>query len=118
MRKCLLFLVMLFAMPTAQAQVQLGIGDMFRSLSGALRGKETQPQKQEGATPVMGVRGIDETDQAQTAPAAGDDYVLMEGWAATRPEAVSMAEANSLAARPVVLKKSPATPAATEGATR
>lgn len=114
MRALLFFLVMFFAVPVAQAQVQLGIGDMFRSLSGALRGKEAQPQKQEGATPVMGVRGIDEADQTQAAASASDDYVLMEGWVATKPEAVSTAESKHLVARPVLLKKS-ATPAATEG---
>lgn len=103
----LLCALLVWAAPAAQAQMQLDMTNMLRSLSGALRGKEAQPPKQEGVTPVMGVRGIDEPGQTASAAPVGEDYVLMEGWAATRPEATATAAAKGLAARPAALKDAP-----------
>jgi hypothetical protein len=94
----MIFGATLVVAPSADAQVQLGVGDMLRSLSGALRGKEESPQPQQKATPVLGVRGMDEAEQQAAAPAS-QDYVLMEGWTATRPEATGAAAARHLQAR-------------------
>jgi hypothetical protein len=115
MRFVVFVLVFLFAMPAAHAQV--GVIDMFRSLSGFIRGgKENQPQQQ-GATPVMGVRGIEETGAISAAPASGE-YELMEGWAATKAEAEHAAGEKGIAARPVSFKKSAVNPVANEGEVR
>lgn len=93
----------LIAAPVANAQVQLDVTNMLRSLSGSLRGKETQTQKQEGVTPVIGVRGMDEVDSQQAAGVAGEDYVLMEGWAATKVEATAAAASRGLSAQPATM---------------
>ena len=105
MRCFLIAVLCVLCAPSAEAQVQLDVTNMFRSLSGSLRGKEAQAPKQEGVTPVLGVRGIDEAEQTKTAavPVDGEDYVLMEGWSATRPEAAATAAAKGLVARPVAL---------------
>lgn len=98
--------VALIAPAEGEAQVQLNIGDMFRSMSGALRGKERQPEKQENTAPVMGIRGIDEPGQATAVATSTDgDYLLMEGWVATQAEANAMAQGKNLIARPVTLKQ-------------
>lgn len=106
-----LVLALVLASPAAQAQ----LGDIFRSLSGALRGRAEQPPPQQGVTPTLGVRGIDEVDAAHAAPAAGKDYHLMEGWAATRPEAERLAAGKGLVARPVTLKNDDAPAPTTDG---
>lgn len=101
-RQLLAILAVVSAAPGAQAQG--GLTDMFRSITGALRGgRETAPQQQ-GVTATIGVRGMDEADAQAAAPAAGGDYALMEGWAATRPEAERAAGSKGLAARAVTLK--------------
>lgn len=115
MRAILIALALALAAPAAQAQ----LGDIFRSLSGALRGREAPPPQQQGVTPVLGVRGIDEVDaKNNAAPAAGKDYNLMEGWAATRPEAERIAAGKGLAARSVSLKKDDTPAPTTEGGPR
>lgn len=117
MRARWLVLVFICAMPAAHAQLGVGATDMFRSLSGFIRGgKENQPQQQ-GATPVMGVRGIEETGQVASAPASGD-YELMAGWAATKTEAEHAAGEKGIAARPVSFKKTAASPVVKEGESR
>jgi hypothetical protein len=95
-------LALLSLAPNAHAQG--GLTDIFRSISGALGGgqKEAAPQQQ-GVTATLGVRGMDEVDGKAAAPASGD-YLLMEGWVATRPEAESAAGKKGLAARPATLK--------------
>lgn len=106
MRKLpLMTVVMLLLSPAAQAQVQLDVSNMLRSLSGSLRGKDAQAPKQDGVTPVMGVRGIDEPGQQAASAPVGEDFVLMEGWAATRPEATATASQKGLVARQVSLKE-------------
>lgn len=101
MRRIFAVLGLLLAAPAVQAQG--GLTDIFRSVTGALRGgRETAPQQQ-GVTPVIGVRGMDEADAQAAAPVA-DEYVLMEGWAAIKAEALAGAERRGLAARPVSLK--------------
>jgi hypothetical protein len=114
MRAILTALVLALAAPAAQAQ----LGDLFRSLSGALRGREQPPPPQQGVTPTLGVRGIDEVDAKNAAPAANKDYNLMEGWTATRPEAERVATGKGLAARPATLRKDDAPAPATEGGMR
>jgi len=115
MRTILVLLALVCAIPEVNAQV--GISDMFRSLSGFIRGgKENQPQQQ-GVTPVMGVRGIDETGEMSSVPARGD-YELMEGWAATKTEAEHAAEEKGIAARPASFKKHATSSAVTEGDSR
>ena len=106
MRRIFAILAMLSAAPAVQAQ---GFSDIFRSVTGALRGgREAAPQQ--GATPVLGVRGMDEAE-AKAAGPASDEYVLMEGWTATAPEALAAAARRGLAARPAALKGDAAAPA-------
>jgi hypothetical protein len=110
MRRFLAILTLLMAAPAVQAQG--GLSDIFRSVTGALRGgRDAAPQQ--GATPVLGVRGMDEAD-AQAAAPASDDYVLMEGWAATQPEAQAEAAHRGLAARPAALKADAPVPASAD----
>lgn len=100
MRRTLAILTLLIMAPAAQAQG--GLTDLFRSVTGALRGgAEPAPRPQGGA--VLGVRGMDEGGAQAAAGPAGDDYALVEGWAATRPEALAAAERRGLAARRAVL---------------
>ena len=100
-RQILAILAVMAAAPGVHAQG--GLADMFRSITGALRGgRETAPQQQ-GVTATIGVRGMDEADAQAAAPASGD-YTLMEGWAATKPEAERAAGGKGLAARAVTLR--------------
>lgn len=108
MRRVFGILALLAAAPAVQAQG--GLSDIFRSVTGALRGGREAPPQQ-GATPVLGVRGMDEAD-AQAAGPATDDYLRMESWAATRPEAQAAAAGRGLAARPASLKTDAPAPAA------
>lgn len=114
MRAILTILMLALVAPAAQAQ----LGDIFRSLSGALRGREAQPPQQQGVTPVLGVRGLDEVEARHAAPAASKDYSLMEGWQASRAEAERNAASKGLAARPVTLKQEDAPAPTTEGGPR
>lgn len=101
LRQVLAILAVMSVAPGVHAQG--GFADMFRSITGALRGgKETAPQQQ-GVTATIGVRGMDEADAKAAAPAS-DDYALMEGWAATRPEAEHAAGRKGLEARAATLK--------------
>jgi hypothetical protein len=111
MRAILMILALALATPAAQAQ----LGDIFRSLSGALRGREAPPQQQHGVTPTLGVRGIDEVDAKNVAATADKDYNLMEGWMATRPEAERIAAGKGLAARPATLRQDGGPAATREG---
>lgn len=102
----IMLVVALMVTTVSETHAQSGLGDMFRSMSGALRGKERQTQKQENTAPVMGIRGIDEPDQAKAKRTSGnEDYLLMVGWTATRPEVKTFALEKHLVARPVTFKK-------------
>lgn len=79
-----------------------GLSGLLRSVTGALQGPQ-QPVQQQGTTAVIGVRGMDQGDSVAAAPAANEDYALMEGWAATQPEAEAAARKKGLANRPVTL---------------
>jgi hypothetical protein len=110
MRRVLASLIIFSFSAGAQAQ---GVSDLFRSVTGALQGgSRPQAQQPQGATAVMGVRGMDQADASDAAPPASEDYVLMEGWAATPPEAEASAKKKGLAKRPATLGK---TAAATDG---
>ncbi len=98
-------LALLFAVPSVHAQG--GLSDIFRSVTGALRGGTQAAPQQQGATPVLGVRGMDEAE-AQAAAPASDEYVTMEGWAAIKAEALAAAGKRGLAARAAELKKTSA----------
>jgi len=90
------------------AQAQGGLSDMFRSVTGALRGQPEPAPQPKGVTATIGVRGMDEADagaKGKTAGPATGDYVQMEGWAATRSEAESAAVRRGLAARQVTLRE-------------
>jgi hypothetical protein len=88
---------------SAGAQAQ-GIADVFRSVTNVLQsGRQQAPQQQQGATAVLGVRGMDQADEVAAAPAASSDYLMMEGWAATPPEAEALAGKKGLSKRPAVL---------------
>ncbi len=96
------------------AQAQGGLSDVFRSVTGALRGQPEAAPQPKGVTATIGVRGMDEVDaRGKAAGPATGDYAQMEGWAATRSEAESAAARRGLAARQVTLrdKGGPATPA-------
>jgi hypothetical protein len=82
-----------------------GVADLFRSVTNALQSGRTQqaPQQQQGATAVLGVRGMDQADAVATAPAANSDYLLMEGWAAMPSEAEAVAGRKGLSRHPAVL---------------
>lgn len=96
-------LVIILFSASAHAQ---GIGDLFRSVTNALGGgRQQQPQQQQGATAILGVRGMDQGDGAAAAPPASEDYVLMEGWAATQAEAEALARKKGLVSRPATLGK-------------
>ena len=99
---CKLFtiLTIFFLVPVAHAQ---GAADLFRSLTGALKGGESRQEKP--TTSVMGVRGIDEDDSNKAAaPGSDKDNILMEGWAATRSAAAHTAETKGLVARQASIK--------------
>jgi hypothetical protein len=116
MRALVVVLALVCAVPEVHAQVV--ISDVFRSLSGFIRGGK-ESQQQQGATPVMGVRGIDETGETASAPASGSgDFELMEGWSATKIEAEHAAEVKGIVARPASFKKSATGSAAPEGGPR
>jgi len=100
--------LLLAVVPAAQAQ----FSDFLRSLSGSLRssgGGNTAQQPQNGVTPTIGIRGMDEGGTVANAP-AGEDSVLLDGWLSTRDEATTFASGKGLAARQVTLKS--AAPAA------
>lgn len=100
MRRGLLILALLSAAPAAQAQ----LSDIFRSVTGILRGGREAPQPQQGVTPTIGIRGMDE-GETQAAGPSSEDAALMDGWAATKAEAAHLAQTKGLAARPVTLGK-------------
>lgn len=98
-------LALLFAVPSVHAQG--GLSDIFRSVTGALRGGRESAPQQQGATPVLGVRGMDEAE-AQAAAPSSDEYIMMEGWAAIKAEALAAAGKRGLAARTAEFKKTSA----------
>jgi len=100
--------LLLAVVPAAQAQ----FSDFLRSLSGSLRssGGGNAQQPQNGATPTIGIRGMDEGGTVANAP-AGEDSALLDGWLSTRDEATGLATGKGLTARQVTLK-SAAAPAA------
>lgn len=115
MRQVLASLALLLCSAFAHAQ---GASDLFRSVTNALQGggRQRAPQ-QPGATTVLGVRGMDQADgTAAAAPPASEDYVLMEGWAATPPEAEAQARKKGLARRPASLQTTKAANAADDSA--
>jgi hypothetical protein len=71
MKIILSLLLFCAVLPAALAQGG-GISDLFRSVTGAIGGKETAAPAQKGETAVLGVRGMDEGDAKTSAPAAGD----------------------------------------------
>ena len=95
-RKILAVVVLMSAISVAHAEG--GIADMFRSITGALQGGKPAQQPRQEFTPTIGVRGMDEADAKAAAP-ANEDYVLMEGWAATKPEAEHAAAGKKLTAQ-------------------
>ena len=101
----LTLVVLAFLSQSPAVQAQGGLSDMFRSVTGALRGQPEPAPQPKGVTATIGVRGMDEADtKARAAGPAGGDYVRMEGWAATRSEAESAAARKGLAARQVTLR--------------
>lgn len=100
-RRGLLILALLSAAPAAQAQ----LSDIFRSVTGILRGGREAPQQQQGVTPTIGIRGMDEEGEAKAAGPSIEDAALMDGWATTRAEASHLAQTKGLVARPVTLGK-------------
>lgn len=116
MRQVLASLALFLFSTFAHAQ---GASDLFRSVTNALQGggRQQAPQQQ-GATAVMGVRGMDQADGATAAAPASEDYVLMEGWAATPPEAEAQARKKGLVKRPATLGKADAASGTSNGGAR
>lgn len=101
MRRILAGLAVFSIAAGAQAQ---GVPDFFRSLTNALQGgRQQEAPQQQGATPVLGVRGMDQADNVAAAAPASEDYMLMEGWAATPPEAEALAAKKGLTKQAAVL---------------
>lgn len=111
MKRVLAGLAVLLFSTSASAQ---GITGIFRSVTNALQGGGQPAPQQQGATPVIGVRGMDQADEAAAAPAASEDYTLMEGWAATKPEAETQARKTGLASRTATLGQTEPAAAAAE----
>lgn len=86
-----------------------GVTDLLRGISGALRGQQ-QPQQQQGLTPTIGVRGIEEGGAATGAAATGD-YALVESWMVS--EAQALADAGKRKLRPRVVSLRSGAPAST-----
>lgn len=100
-------LALTLALPAA-AQQGSGLSGIFRSVTGALGGpKQEAPPQQQNVTATLGTRGIEEGGVKSAGPAS-EDYALMEGWAATRPEAEQGARTKGLEARKAALKKADA----------
>jgi len=103
----LTFVVLAFLSLSPGAHAQGGLSDMFRSVTGALRGQPEPAPQPKGVTATIGVRGMDEADagaKGKSAGPASGDYAQMEGWAATRSEAESAAARKGLAARQATLR--------------
>lgn len=107
MRRILAGLTVFLISAGAHAQ---GVSDLFRSVTNALQSGRPQQAPQQGPTAVLGVRGMDQAEDAAAAPAApaSEDYVLMEGWAATPPEAEALAKKKGLTKQAAALGKSDA----------
>lgn len=108
MRQVLAGLAILLVATGAHAQ---GVTGFFRSITGALQGGQQAPQPQQGATPVMGVRGMDQGEAVAGGAAADEDSLLMEGWTSTKGEAEKLAKKKGLASRPAALGKAEPRPA-------
>ncbi len=103
----LTFVVLAFLSLSPGVHAQGGLSDVFRSVTGALRGQPEPAPQPKGVTATIGVRGMDEADansKGKAAAPAGGDYAQMEGWAATRSEAESAAARRGLVARQVTLR--------------
>ena len=103
----LTLVVLAFLSQSPAVQAQGGLSDMFRSVTGALRGQPEPAPQPKGVTATIGVRGMDEAEAAargKSAGPAGGDYAQMEAWAATRSEAESAAARKGLSARQVTLR--------------
>lgn len=87
---------------------QAGLTDLLRGVSGALRGQQ-QPQQQQGLTPTIGVRGMEDGDTASAGPATAE-YAQVETWAVTPDGAQKAAAKRKLSARPVTLRADGAAP--------
>jgi hypothetical protein len=99
------FVILAFLSLAPAVHAQGGLSDMFRSVTGALRGQPEPAPQPKGVTATIGVRGMDEADvKAGAATPASGDYAKMEAWAATRSEAESAAARKGLAARQVALR--------------
>jgi hypothetical protein len=93
----------------AQAQFT----DLLRGISGAIRGEQA-PQQQQGLTPTIGVRGIEEGGVATAGGVSTADFALVESWAVSDEAASKAAKQRKLVARTVQLRSGPIlTPAPT-----
>jgi hypothetical protein len=80
-----------------------GLTGLLRSVTSAVAPAQ-KPQTQQ-STSTMGVRGMDDGEQATGGPAS-EDYLMMEGWAVDAKAAANAAKKRELAARTVTMKKS------------
>lgn len=103
-------MLLILAASAGTVHAEGGLADMFRSLTGALGGGQAAPPPKQELTATIGVRGMDEADAKAVAP-ANEDYALMEGWAATKPEAERVAAGKGLSAQAAVLKPAKNAPA-------
>jgi uncharacterized SAM-binding protein YcdF (DUF218 family) len=93
-------------MPVAHAQSSSGLTNLLRSVTSAISGEAKPPatSSSEQATPVLGVRGMDE-DTAVAKNTMADPaqvFKLLDGWAVGHAEAEKAAAKRGLAAHKVV----------------
>lgn len=96
----------------AQPVLAQGWTNIFRSISSSLGGSGEKSAS--GSNATVGVRGMDE-EAAQAAPPASEDVKIVDGWAASKPEAEAAAAKRGLTAnsRASYGETTPATPTAT-----
>ncbi len=97
-----IFGVVQLALPSP-ALADGGFTGFLRGVTGALGGTAAPAPQQNGVTPTLGVRGMDEEDaaSAKTAPASNGELKRLETWAETAPGAEAAAAKRGLAARSV-----------------
>lgn len=102
MRKGAIVALMVLAFGPGVAAAEGGFSGFFRSLTGMLGNRDSEPSRRAPVTATIGVRGMDEGGAIAAAPAEAD-LKLLDGWAANKVEAMAAAKRRGVAARDVTL---------------
>lgn len=102
MRKGLIVAVMVLSLSPGIAAAESGFSGFFRSLTGMLGNRDSEPSRRTPVTATIGVRGMDEGGATAAAPAEAD-LKLLDGWAANKVEAMATAKRRGLVVRDVTL---------------